>query len=455
MAHPRQPGQPACPPQHQIGQRSPGQVARRHTIAHITAGPPQPRHRVVTHRRMPVSRDPQRSAPTVGHGIPLQDGEQPTQGALQLRENRWFRIELGPNLGPPVIGRPPAAEGDPVISRPLAIDDDVPVVGEGLALGQPDLVPHTGGQRLGSDHQGVDRGRAPSQPRQPRGPSLGRPHGMPGPHHRPRLQDHSTGRRGRDPGTLDNHSATRTHHCRKPVHKVARMDPRAVGVVGRAQQPRHPHPVSGLRQVKPDGAIAPGRAGSGIPAGSLDLRGSPRGEHDATTSVVAVDAFVGGDPADFEDGLTQGRAHGSRCGLTGFARQRAGRHRPQRRHPATVAPARPEPDVLGFQHDDGQRRVQPEQVVRRPQAREAAADDGDVDLGRGLRGIPRAHGAHPGCRGRGGYAALPPQRAGHRCASAPCRTERSREVMSSNSGWPMMSGGASWMTGSPRSSARQ
>ena len=43
----------------------------------------------------------------------------------------------------------------------------------------------------------------------------------------------------------------------------------------------------------------------------------------------------------------------------------------------------------------------------------------------------------------------------YRWSSAPVSTERSRCSMSSNSGWPMVSGGASWTTGSPRSSARQ
>src|SRR6478609_5204723 len=44
---------------------------------------------------------------------------------------------------------------------------------------------------------------------------------------------------------------------------------------------------------------------------------------------------------------------------------------------------------------------------------------------------------------------------GQRWFSASVSTERSRDSMSSNCSGPMMSGGASWMTGSPRSSARQ
>ena len=47
------------------------------------------------------------------------------------------------------------------------------------------------------------------------------------------------------------------------------------------------------------------------------------------------------------------------------------------------------------------------------------------------------------------------QTRGQRWLGASVSTERSRCSMSSNSAWPIVSGGASWTTGSPRSSARQ
>ena len=230
------------------------------------------------------------------------------------------------------------------------------------------------------------------------------------------------------------------------------MDPRTVRVVGGPQQPGHPDPFTCRRQVEPHGAIAPLCAGGGIRPRPLDLSGSPRAEDDAPVVEPAVDALCRRDPADLSHCLAQRRAHGSRCSVPGFAGQGRRRHRPQRRDPPTVAPAGAEPDVLGLQDHHRQRGVQPEQVVGRPQSRVATAHDGDVNLGRRRRGIP-----HRGARGPGRrrYAALPPQRPAHRCASAPSNTERSLAAMSSNSVWPMMSGGASWMTGSPRSSARQ
>ena len=40
-----------------------------------------------------------------------------------------------------------------IIGRALAVDDQVPEVGEGLALGETDLCPGRCRQRLGSDHQ--------------------------------------------------------------------------------------------------------------------------------------------------------------------------------------------------------------------------------------------------------------------------------------------------------------
>ncbi len=68
------------------------------------------------------------------------------------------------------------------------------------------------------------------------------------------------------------------------------------------------------------------------------------------------------------------------------------------REPAAVAPGRAEAGVLGLDHGHPQRRVRETQVVRRPEARVAGADDRDVDVeiarerrparGRSERGLP-------------------------------------------------------------------
>ena len=163
--------------------------------------------------------------------------------------------------------------------------------------------------------------------------------------------------------------------------------------------------------------------------GPLDLRGGARGENDPALVEAAVDALVTHDAADLDDRLTQSRQHGPGCLWPGFAGQRVRGDWPQRRHPTTVASARAEAHPLGLQDEHRQRRLALEQREGRPQAGVAAAHDGDVRLG-GRHGIPTGRLVHTSGRR---YAALPPQRSAHRCASASLRTDRSRAAMSSNS----------------------
>ena len=98
-------------------------------------------------------------------------------------------------------------------------------------------------------------------------------------------------------------------------------------------------------------------------------------------------------------------------------------HHPQHRYP----PCRCDPRPAGCQS-----------TVRRPFPSKSLARD------------PRRRQAEDSDRAR-----LTAHVTAHMWFSASVRTARSRCSMSSNSGWPMISGGASWITGSPRSSARQ
>src|SRR3954467_6238922 len=66
-------------------------------------------------------------------------------------------IELWLDRRTEVIGRTASTEGDAVVGRALSVDDEAAIVVEGLAGGPPDGVEERIRQRLGRDHQRVDR----------------------------------------------------------------------------------------------------------------------------------------------------------------------------------------------------------------------------------------------------------------------------------------------------------
>ena len=74
------------------------------------------------------------------------------------------------------VGHAAATERQSVVGRALAVDHRIPVVGEGRSTGQPDLAEHRGIERLGGDHQRVERHHRSSFARQVPRVSLGRPH---------------------------------------------------------------------------------------------------------------------------------------------------------------------------------------------------------------------------------------------------------------------------------------
>ena len=75
---------------------------------------------------------------------------------------RGSRSNCGPHARAEVVRRAAAAEREPAVGRALAVDDHVAEVGERRARVEPRLGPERVGQRLGRDHQRVDRrDRAP------------------------------------------------------------------------------------------------------------------------------------------------------------------------------------------------------------------------------------------------------------------------------------------------------
>ena len=100
--------------------------------------------------------------------------------------------KLGLDGGPEVVRRPSAAEDEPAVRRALAVDDQVPVVGERRAPGQADLVPHAVRQRLGRHDQRVHGHHVASHPRERHGVALRRPDHDVGPN-RAVAGDHAPG----------------------------------------------------------------------------------------------------------------------------------------------------------------------------------------------------------------------------------------------------------------------
>ena len=216
--------------------------------------------------------------------------------------------------------------------------------------------------------------------------------------------------------------------------------------------------VRGREALAHPGRVEPRQAGSpdlalgDLGPGSCRLGGAARDREGAAAVVAAVDPLPLHDPADVGHGPLQGGDHGPGCRAPVTTGHGGRGHRPQRGHPPAVASRGAEADVLGLEDEHVEPRVGPQQVVGAPQPGEAPADDDDVGRRR-QQGTPPVGGpvGAPGSAGR----RVGPERPAHIRSRAPSRTERSRCSMSSNSGCPIVSGGASWMTGSPRSSARQ
>ena len=74
------------------------------------------------------------------------------------------------------------AERDPPVGGALAVDHQPAGVAERRPVGQPDRVEHVGRQRLGGDHQRVDRHQRAAQAGELGSERLGGPHAEPRPH---------------------------------------------------------------------------------------------------------------------------------------------------------------------------------------------------------------------------------------------------------------------------------
>ena len=117
-------------------------------------------------------------------------------------------------------------------------------------------------------------------------------------------------------------------------------------------------------------------------------------------------------------------------------------------HQPPLRPLAPNPATCASTTSDASDGSASQQVVRGPQPGEPGADDRDVGLGVAVERVRRGSAASS-------WSNQSERGARQRRAHASVSTPRRICSISSNSAWPQISGGASWMTGSPRSSARQ
>ena len=248
----------------------------------------------------------------------------------------------------------------------------------------------------------------------------------------------------------------------QPAGEQGRLQRRAVRREGRAEHAVGADQLRGPRRGRAS-ARRPRRSRARVPRpprpcarmrwASLRTRSTdpPLAKWQSMPSLAAVAAHD-------VHGLLHGPAHGAHRVAPVLAGQRGVGGGEERRAPAAVATRRAEAGHLALHHRDAQRGVGQHQRVRRPQAGEArrptmqtSTSRSSVRAGRGAQrdrhGLPPqgeplvARGPRPG-------ALQPAPRLG-------AGTSRSVACMKSISSWPQMSGGDSWITGSPRSSARQ
>ena len=131
------------------------------------------RRSIESDRRSPIPRHPQHAAPAMGDGRVADHREQLTQRRLDAIVVVRSRLEVRIDSRAEAVSGTSPTEGDPIIRRALAVDHHPPVVAERLALAQPDLVPDARWQRLGRDHQRIQRDERPSMPGKIAGVGLG------------------------------------------------------------------------------------------------------------------------------------------------------------------------------------------------------------------------------------------------------------------------------------------
>ena len=244
---------------------------------------------------------------------------------------------------------------------------------------QPMRLPDVVGDRIGGDHRAVHRQPAASQTGQRSGEPLGRPQ-------HDRRGDGSV-RRARPPGgdrgdgrlLVDVDPETR-HGVGQPARQPGRLHARAVRIVVGGQHAVELDPFRRLRFRQPLDIDLPTELLVDLVRQPRRLGGVAGDLKGAALDDARVDAFARRDVDHLVDGLVQCPLPGHHPVAAVLAGHPVAVPGNQPRQPAAVAAGRAEPGEPGLQHRDAQRRVRALQVVRRPQAGVAGADDAHVGV---------------------------------------------------------------------------
>ena len=174
VADPGQRGQVGVAPQHQVGQRAAADVGGDHAVAGVAAGVAEAGAGVEVDGHAPVPRHRQRATPVVGDGRIRSGREVAAKHPLQALPHRFGALVLLADRMAQLVGRAAAADRDAAVGRALRVEEQVVAVSDQEAVPPAQLVPDLGRQRLGRDHQRVQRQVAQRLSRQLRGVGLGR-----------------------------------------------------------------------------------------------------------------------------------------------------------------------------------------------------------------------------------------------------------------------------------------
>ena len=251
VVHPRQPHELRVLAGDEVGERAAGQVGRAQAVTDVATGPRDAGRGVEGRGRVPVPGDAERPAPAVGDGARLGEhwrvaGNSSTSERRRCSNTRGHPIEAGFDATAPVVAGTAAAEREAVVGGALAVDQQVPVVAEGAPVLELQLVPHRVGQRLGRDHQRVQRQHATAGLRQRgRVPLEGdddrlAAHGAAG-------GDDGSARPVEHLGLLEDPHAPRLERAGESAHELARVQACAVRIEGCPERSRRHQPCRGPR----------------------------------------------------------------------------------------------------------------------------------------------------------------------------------------------------------------
>ena len=378
------------------GRRSvrPARLVVRDAVADVAAGPAPARCARSSPTEAPQSRGmPERAAPGVGEpACPRAPGSSSTQRAraASAKTRGVAVVRRAGSREPKWYGAPRPPNDQPVVGGALAVDDQVPVVGERLAArASPICVPDRRGQRLGGDHQRVDRRDARAAgPRSAGGVALGGAHARPRRARRRASVLDPAGLDRRDRGCA-RRSCTprRSTAAARPAHEPRRVDRGAVRGVRR----RRGRPVAvehrGAPRRRRAAVRRPRRGPRRGPSRPRRAPGASCGRRAGQRDRAALWRSGRRCPRRRRPGRPRRRCRASPG--AGPARAVAAGRRGQRRaseagnsaeHQPPLRPGRAEAGDLGLEHRDPQVGSASAQVVGGPEPGEPGADDGDVDV---------------------------------------------------------------------------